>query len=192
MAKQTELKKFLVLRPQPAQVRTKDPERLIEVPQRKGMWQELERTIVALDPQCIEALDQTGKVLRAFDMADADDDEKEDKADKDADPMSSNKHMAAVLDAHGKRMIEAFEAGVKASSSQQDHLVGLVRELTVHLSHALTNLHKLSAQVATLQTAGDASDSVAGQLIGAALGGQLGMGNGMGNNMGGNGANGKG
>lgn len=178
----SELKKFLILRPQPAQIRTKDPERLIEVPQRKGMWQELERTILALDPASIEALDPTGKVLRAFNMSDADDGQDEDKADKDADPMASNKHLAAVLDTHGKRMIEAFNAGVAASSSQQDHLVELVQQLTQHLSHALTNLHKLSAQVATLQSAGDASDSVAGQLIGAALGGQLGMGNGMGSN----------
>lgn len=179
----SELKKFLILRPQPAQVRTKDPERLIEVPQRKGMWQELERTILALDPQSVEALDATGKVLRALDLADVGDDG-ETQADKDADPMASNKHLAAVLDTHGKRMIEAFNAGVAASSSQQDHLVELVQQLTLHLSHALTNLHKLSAQVATLQTAGDASDSVAGQLIGAALGGQLGMGNpnGMGSN----------
>lgn len=184
---QSELKKFLCLKPQPTKIRTKDPERIIEVGLRKGAWQEVERTIQAINPGAIELLDAAGGVIRACDLNDDGDDD--EKKDKDADPMASNKHLAAVLDSHGKRMIEAFEAGVHASSSQQNHLVQLVEHLTKHLSHALTNLHHLSAQVATLQSAGgSADDAVAAKLIEAAMGGggQLGLGSGS------NGSNGKG
>src|SRR5208283_4971404 len=58
--------------------------------------------------------------------------------------------LAHVLAAFGAQLNEAFERGSASAGQSQDSLVSLVGMLTTHLTHAITNLHNVSVNLANV------------------------------------------
>jgi len=58
--------------------------------------------------------------------------------------------LAHVLAAFGAQLNEAFERGSASAGQSQDSLVSLVQMLTTHLTHAITNLHNVSVNLANV------------------------------------------
>lgn len=118
----------------------------------KRHWQKLEETLEAIGPVKIEALTETDELLRAIDIEpDEDGDGGEAKARyEDRLLTKDRREQAAMLDAYGKRLADAFDAGSRAASVSQDHLVGLVETLTENLSVAIVNVHNLSVNVSNI------------------------------------------
>ena len=102
----------------------------------------------------VECLSADGTILRAQrlreDDSDADDDHDAKVRYEDKLLTKDRREQAAMLDRYGARLAEAFEAGAKAASVSQDHLVGLVEILSTNLSTAIVHIHNLSANNALL------------------------------------------
>jgi hypothetical protein len=164
---------WLKERPQPAKLLVhfsvgKPPEELKPV-HRGNRWGgvagRIAAAVAAGNVDHVDALDANGGLIRSCDSegtAIEEEDEDESGGEDDATGGPFLRHMkawdrrmaerayaeAAVLDRHGNYMMHAFREGVAASSSQQEHLVGLVETLTAHLSSAITSLHTVSVNFA--------------------------------------------
>lgn len=164
MTVHSDLKLFLMKRPRPVKVRCKgeDGERILEMPMRRGGFQELERTILAIDPITVEILDKDGTVVRAANLRD-DAEETEEKAGAKDQALT-----AAMLDNFGKHLVCAFKEGVAASSSQQEKLTQLVGNLMEHVQALLAGVHKMAAANAALQAqsiSGNDTDDMAAKVM---------------------------
>jgi hypothetical protein len=153
--------------PKPKRLRIKNPDgewRVIELSGGRYLWNEVEHTVKTSEAVAIECLDADGNVLRAHKLVD-DDGETFEVDDKDSATKNLSKAMreqAAMLDAYGRRMNEAFARGAEAASESQDKLVSLVEVLTQHLTLAITNLHNISTNYAQVVAAAGTGDESSG------------------------------
>ncbi|MDE3097019.1 MAG: hypothetical protein KGK07_13605 [Chloroflexota bacterium] len=145
-----DLRAWLRRSPKPRKLRltVDDDEKIVDLGKGRCKWAEVEQTVLNARASLVECLDDEGSVLRSYRLEDTESDAGESAQDKAVKAHNSN--MAAMFDAYGKRLVDAFNAGAGAASSQQDHLVGLVENLTGHLSVAITNLHAISTNYANL------------------------------------------
>jgi hypothetical protein len=183
---------WLKQRPQPSKVLVhfslgKPPEELKPL-HRGNRWNgvagRIAAAVAAGTVDHLDALDANGGLIRSCDAeGDAIEEGEEDETGGEDDSTGGPflKHMkawdrrmaerayaeAAVLDRHGNYMMHAFREGVAASSSQQEHLVGLVETLTAHLSSTITSLHTVSVNfantMASLTRQGDDEGAQASQ-----------------------------
>jgi|SRR5579872_1539761 len=181
-----DLRSWLRRAPKPKSLRIKNPDgewRVIELSGGRYLWNEVEQTVRTAEATAVECLDADGKVLRAMKLAD-DEDPENFEGGKDAEAKNLSRAMreqAAMLDAYGRRMNEAFARGAEAASSSQDKLVGLVEVLTQHLTLAITNLHNISTNYANVvqeaankDANGDTNPGM--QMLGTILAAKLGAG----------------
>jgi hypothetical protein len=180
----TDLRSFLRRAPKPAslRIRTEDgDEKEIKLGPGRFRWHACEETVRSCGAVSVQCLDSAGNVLRAGPLEGGAEDDDEPRGKTPAEDKASAKTMiaqAAMLDAYGKRLAEAFAAGSDAASQSQDKLVALVESLTAHLTLAITNLHNVStnyANVLSQQTGqdGGAANPLIGQFLGAVMGGQM-------------------
>jgi hypothetical protein len=176
-----DLRSWMRRAPKPKKLRIKNPDgewRVIELSGGRYLWNEVEQTVKTAEAVAIECLDADGNVLRAKKLVD-DDGESFEGDGKDEGAKSLSKAMreqAAMLDAYGRRLNEAFARGAEAASTSQDKLVSLVENLTEHLTIALTNVHTLSTNYANaLASAPEEGSNGAQTLLGlvAAMTGKL-------------------
>jgi hypothetical protein len=163
-----DLRSWLRRAPKPKKLRIKTgdgEERVIELGKGRYLWNEVENTVRTAEAVAVECLDAEGTILRATRLIDDDGDSENFEGGKDEGAKSLSKAMreqAAMLDAYGRRMNEAFARGAAAASESQDKLVALVEVLTQHLTLAITNLHNISTNYAQVVAA--QSDSGEGGL----------------------------
>jgi hypothetical protein len=145
-----DLRAWLRRSPKPRKLRltVDDDEKIVDLGKGRCKWAEVEQTVLNARASLVECLDEEGSVIRSYRLEDTPDEATESPENKAVKAHNSN--MAAMFDAYGKRLVDAFSAGAAAASSQQDHLVGLVENLTGHLSVAITNLHAISTNYANL------------------------------------------
>lgn len=145
-----DLRAWLRRNPQPRKLRltVDDDEKIVDLGKGRRKWAEVEQTVVNARASLVECLDEELSVIRSYRLEDNEPESAENPQDKAVKAHNSN--MAAMFDAYGKRLVDAFGAGAAAASSQQDHLVGLVENLTGHLTVAITNLHAISTNYANL------------------------------------------
>jgi hypothetical protein len=148
-----DLRSWLRRAPKPKKLRIKTgdgEERVIELGKGRYLWNEVENTVRTAEAVSVECLDAEGTILRATRLS-GDDDPEDFEGSKDEGAKNLSKAMreqAAMLDAYGRRMNEAFARGAAAASESQDKLVALVEVLTQHLTLAITNLHNISTNYA--------------------------------------------
>ena len=162
----SKLRSWLRQVPQPHEVRIRDAddeERTIALSENlRNRWKQAEQAILGAKARHVECLDAKGKILRALEL-ESDDDEPDDPA---AAPALGSRAFAQVLDRYGDRMNEAFARGAEAAAQSQDNLVALVEVLTGHLSMAITNLHNVSVNLATVLSAKEDGENPNGALAG--------------------------
>jgi F0F1-type ATP synthase epsilon subunit len=149
--------------PKPKKLRIKNPDgewRVIELSGGRYLWNEVEQTVLTAEAVAIECLDADGNVLRAKKLVNDDGEsfEADGKDDGSKNLSKAMREQAAMLDAYGRRMNEAFARGAEAASESQDKLVSLVEVLTQHLTLAITNLHNISTNYAQVVAAAGAED----------------------------------
>lgn len=180
----TNLKSWLRRQPQPARIRyttAEDEERELELSSKaRNRWSDAAEALEHVGAKCIEALDKDGKVLRVTKR----DEDGETTSGADAVEKQKAKETAAlalVLDAQGRRISEAFNAGADAASRGQDNLVQVVNILTAQWSATMQSLHNVSMNLAKLARGAGADDEDEGmsqqmqQLLGIAAMKMMGM-----------------
>ena len=163
--KNSRLRQFLRAAPQPAKVRARkgdDEQDIALADQVRHRWRIAEEACLSWGADSVEALDAKGAILRTFTIHDEDDARAPDTRQADS-RASEMKGMAAMLDRYGDKMCEAFNQGAEAAGRSQDNLVGLVEVLTVHLSHAITNLHNVSVNLANVISGKDVDEGTVPQ-----------------------------
>ncbi len=152
-----DLRSWLRRAPKPARLRIKTAdgeERFIDLGEGRTKWHTLEETMRTAGATAVECLDAKGAILRAQRLTDEELEARdtEDARDKEQGKAVARAHaeLANVLDRYGARMNESFLAGATAASQSQDKLVDLVETLTSHLSVAITNMHNVAANLATI------------------------------------------
>lgn len=142
-----DLRAWLRRRPAPRKLRliSDDDDRIVDLGAGRVRWAEVETTVTNAKPQIVECLDAEGAVLRSQRL----EDENPDKASpEDKAVAKSQQANAAMLDAYGKRLVEAFNAGAEAAAVSQGNLVSIVETLTKQLTIAITNQLTLAANYA--------------------------------------------
>jgi hypothetical protein len=181
-----DLRSYIARAPRAKKLRLKmadGEERMVDV--RKGgkhIWEDLVATIKNSDAVAIECLGEDGVLLRGRKLTDDDDGGETFEADGSGskDLSKAMREQAAMLDAYGRRMNEAFERGSEAASTSQDKLVALVEVLTQHLTLAITNLHNVSSNYAQVVAAagtegeGGNAQQMLAQFLGSVMAGKLG------------------
>jgi len=163
--KDNKLRQFLRAAPQPDKVRARkgDEEQDIALAdQVRHRWRIAEEAILSWGAESVECLNAKGAILRTFTITEAD----ESARERDREGLARTneyKGMAAMLDAYGERLNEAFDRGAAASSTSSDSLISLVEVLTVHLSHAITNLHNVSVNLANVISGKDPEEGTVPQ-----------------------------
>lgn len=166
-----DLRAWLRRSPKPRKLRltSDENEKIVDLGKGRCKWAEVEQTVLNERCSLVECLDEDMNVLRSYRLEDPggeDTERPEDKAVK-----ANTAHTAQMLDAYGRRLVEAFHAGAAASNTQQEHLVGLVDNLTGHLTLAITNLHAISTNYANfVQQQGSQSSGEPGEQSTAMLG----------------------
>jgi hypothetical protein len=142
------LSRWLKKAPQPTKVRyvTEDgEERLLVVGTNTRRWKEAEAALEGAGAVRVEALDDKDTVLRIEVLREVEGDEKPGAAETAR--AKDTAAMALVLDAHGKRMTEAFREGAEAASRGQDNLVQVVNILTAQWTGTMNALQSLAMQL---------------------------------------------
>lgn len=184
-----DLRAFLRRSPQPYKLRIRTQagqERVIELPQSKRRWADIEASVRSTGAIDVECLDKEGGIIRACSLTD------EDLELDDAPPNAQAAHdekivtkalvaQAQMLDRYGARMNDAYERGARAASATQAELVELVRVLTENYNAAIVNMHNLAANLAQqmIETATNGGDgggngALVEKVIGVLAGGSLG------------------
>lgn len=160
-----DLRAWLRRAPKPRKLRihVDGDERIIDLGTGRCKWVEVEETVRNAGATLVECLSADLSIIRST-VLEEDPDDKEDVATATSTAMAkAQAGSAAMLDAYGKRMNEAFLAGASAANTSQENLVAIVETLTAHLSLAITNLHNLSTNMATMaQNYADALNSGGG------------------------------
>lgn len=163
--KDSKLRMFLRAAPQPAKVRARkgdDEQDIALADQVRHRWRIAEEACLSWGADSVEALDPKGAILRTFTLSEPDDEGKLARSASDG-RASEMKGMAAMLDRYGDRMNEAFTRGAEAAGTSQENLVALVEVLTAHLSHAITNLHNVSVNLANVISGKDVDEGTVPQ-----------------------------
>lgn len=146
-----DLRSWLRRHPKPRKLRVTtgdDETKVFDLGIKRVKWNQVEESVRACHAVQVEALDADDQVIRAVELEDASDGEKTSPEEKAA--AKANANQAAMLDAYGKRLVEAFEKGAEAASASSDSLITLVSTLTTHLGAAITNLHTVSVNLANV------------------------------------------
>ena len=110
----SQLKKWLSRAQQPARVRLDENERkILRVSSHVNRWSELEKSILAMGPTIIEALDAKGEVLRIMQLKEPA--EPEHKPQKEEWPDSEQAQIAQIITASNDRAASRHEAIFKMS-----------------------------------------------------------------------------
>lgn len=143
-----DLRAWLRRNPKPKKLRlTVDgDERIIALDSGKTQWAEVESTVRNFRPTLVECLTAAGEIIRSCRL---EDDEASNPPDaRERAETRGHQANAAMLDAYGRRLVEAFDAGARAAGVSQENLVGIVETLTAQLSVAITNQLTLAANYA--------------------------------------------
>lgn len=166
----TNLRSWLRRNPQPHSVRyttSDDEERELQLStSARNKWKDAAEALEEVGAVRVECIASDGKVLRVTTLAgDEDDDTGAAKGDdkRSAREMAG---LATVLDAHGKRMNEAFEKGSEAASRGQDNLVDVVQILTHQWTATMAAVHQLSMQLGKVLRAQSGADEEHDELAG--------------------------
>lgn len=145
----------------------------------RNRWKTVETSILAAGAKSVSLLDKQGNVLRAQDLVNAEEEAEQDSPEEAAEKRAAkNMHaMAEMLAAQATALNVAFSKGKEAASQSQDSLVDIVDTLAKHLSVAITNMHTVVANMATIQQA--AADREANLTRALAAGGSDGEGEGL-------------
>ena len=148
------------MKPKKLRIKTGDgEERVIAMSKGRILWHDVANTVATAEAVSVECLAEDDTIIRATKLTD--DDVESFETEKDDGSKNLSKAMrdqAAMLDAYGRRMNEAFARGADAASTAQDKLVQLVETLTTHLTLAITNVNNLSVNYANaLQASGQNS-----------------------------------
>jgi hypothetical protein len=180
----TTLRGWLRKTPQPARLRitTDDGEkRDVELAEDlRGRWKSAEDTIIAAGAVAVEALDASGRILRAQQLVQESDGDggpldPEEREERYASKLVARerRELAGVLESQGRAIVKAYEAGADAAGQSQEKLVQLVEVLTVHLANAISNLHRISVQFAEAvqgeEPKSNATDDLLKTVVGAAV-----------------------
>lgn len=144
-------------------------DRIVDLGGGRCKWAEVENTVKNANAALVECLDASGEILRSHrfeeeEIAASPEDERDKLVAK---TQGTN---AAMLDAYGKRLVEAFHAGAASAAVSQENLVAIVETLTAHLSLSISNMHTLSVNMANLvsqqepPSEGSKSDAMMGLL----------------------------
>jgi len=151
----TNLKSWLRRQPQPASIRyttSDDEERTLELSgNARNRWSEAAEALESANAVRIEALSKDGSVLRITKREEEDNGEVHDAIERqEKNRAKETASLALVLDAQGRRISEAFNAGADAASRGQDNLVQVVNILTAQWSATMQSLHNVSMNLAKL------------------------------------------
>jgi hypothetical protein len=149
----------------------------------RNRWKTAEETILNTPGVVsVQAIDADGNILRTLPLAELVEDEDgavggvalADPDERDENRFAKQRTkdaaaMALMLDRYGHRLNEAFERGADAAAVSQENLVRLVETLSVHLSNAITNLHKVAVMYAN-QVQGDEPEDKNGALVAQVVG----------------------
>lgn len=181
----TNIKAWLQRPPRPAGLRyvTGDgEERELTLSGNGKQWADAENALLELGAVRCDALDKEGKVLRVAVLKKADGggpsgSEIQDAAERqDRQKAKETASWALVLDAQGRRISEAFQAGADAASRGQDNLVQVVNILTAQWSATMQSLHNVSMNLAKLaRQAGAADEGEPDNELGPAIQQMLGL-----------------
>lgn len=169
-----DLRAWLRRAPKPRKLRltVDDAERIVDLGTGRCKWAEIEATVLNSKASIVECLDASDAILRSYCLEEESDDPEEAKAlSQDKLVARTQSTNAAMLDAYGKRMVEAFSAGAAAAAVSQENLVAIVETLSAHLSLAITNLHTVSVNMANLvqqqgENAGSGGDNKPDAMMG--------------------------
>ena len=160
--KDSKFRIFLRQVPQPVRVRARkgDEEQDIALAdQVRHRWRIAEEACTSWGAETVECLDAKGAITRSFTLIDSEDAGRDRERSAMADTRGAElKGMASMLDRYGDRMNEAFSRGAEAAGTSQENLVALVEVLTAHLSHAITNLHNVSVNLANVISGKDVDE----------------------------------
>ena len=138
--------------PKRLRLRTADDEtKTLEVSSSKRRWAMAEQAIRATRAVLVEALDEDDNIIDARTEGESApagaatvDLEKLDMQRVSAE----RRELAQALDAMGERAIEAYNAGARAASEQQDKLVKVIDVMLGHLTTAITNINTIAVGIA--------------------------------------------
>lgn len=123
----------------------------IELTPGRSCWLTAEETIQSMsDGASVRAYNSDHKLVRAISIA-REDDESESKSPKAgaANSISVNgRELAAIIEAQGRAVREAYEAGSQANASANEALVGIVDTLSARFADALNNINSLAVSAA--------------------------------------------
>lgn len=172
-----DLRAWLRRAPKPRKLRlhVDGDERIVDLGSGRCKWAEVEQTVTNARPSLVECLDDNGEILRSHIL------EEEPSSDAAGAPEEklvsrTQQGMAAVIDAYGKRMVDAFRAGSESSAVVQQDLMQMVAELSHHHMAAIANMHNLAvnlsqlvqqnAELAGRESAGAGDGSKSDQIVG--------------------------
>jgi hypothetical protein len=165
--KDSKLRIFLRQAPQPVRLRARkgDEEQDIALAdQVRHRWRIAEEALTSWGAESVECLDAKGAITRSYTLVDVDEGSRERERSSLAENRAGElKGMASMLDRYGDRMCEAFDRGAAAAGTSQENLVALVEVLTAHLSHAITNLHNVSVNLANVISGKDVDEGTVPQ-----------------------------
>jgi hypothetical protein len=150
----------------------------IELTPGRSCWLTAEETIQTMtDAASVRAYNSDHKLLRAISIAREDDDSdpKTPKAGAGANTISVNgRELAAIIEAQGRAVREAYQAGSEANAAANEALVGIVDTLSARFADALNNINSLAVSAAEQRIAlatppGDPADSMVQDLMKLAM-----------------------
>jgi hypothetical protein len=123
----------------------------IELTPGRSCWLTAEETIETMtDAASVRAFNADHKLLRAISIARAEDESDPKTAPKAAaNSISVNgRELAAIIEAQGRAVREAYEAGSQANAAANEALVGIVDTLSQRFADALNNINSLAVSAA--------------------------------------------
>lgn len=181
MAGSSALYRWLRKVPQPHHLEVVDGDgetHRIELTPGRSCWLTAEETIETMtDAASVRAFNADHKLLRAINIARAEDESDPKSAPKTggANTISVNgRELAAIIEAQGRAVREAYEAGSHANASANEALVGIVDTLSARFADALNNINSLAVSAAEQRIAlatppGDPADSMVQDLMKLAM-----------------------
>lgn len=110
----TNFRRWLKETPQPVALRLDENEKkTIKVSKQRACWSEAEKSVLAMDPTIVEALDNQGNILRAFRLKDDDANEPAKPPQQESWPSSELAQMAQIFTAAADRAASRHEAAYK-------------------------------------------------------------------------------
>jgi hypothetical protein len=148
----SDLRKWLrKLAPAKVLMRKDEEERTVAVNHKSATqkWANVEKAILSWGAEKVEALNGSGEILDVFNLGE-DEEEKVDLGKGGDKSGHDYRGLASIIDRIAARQNEAYAAGADSNSKTVEQMVTIVDTLTSHLSMAITNVHNLSVNLASV------------------------------------------